>query len=138
MRPLFLLGVCLLTLPTGSLPVRAQSWQNRSISLALKGGESAEVQDLYFVINCRSMLTSPPEATILSGPPGVSVEVKDADVLPRFQQCSKPVKGGKLILTAGQIDDESDTTMTIRIAYKTKDGPRQSSLSVNLALFPSQ
>jgi hypothetical protein len=116
----------------------AQSWQTRSATLALKSGETAEIGDLYFVINCRSILKGPPQATILSGPPGVTVEVKEADVLPRIQQCSRPVKGGKLIIKAGDVGDESETTMTIRVNFDTKDGPRQVGYNVNLSLFPAQ
>ncbi len=121
-----------------STPGQAQSWQTRSSSMALKGGESAEVGDLYYVINCRSLLTAPPEATILSGPPGVTVEVQEASVTPRIQQCSRPVKGAKLILRAGDIQDESETTMTVRVNYATKDGPRTVGYNINLSLFPTQ
>ncbi len=117
---------------------QAQSWQTRSTSLALKAGESAEIGDLFMVSNCRSLLKSTPQATILSGPPSVTVEVKDADVMPRIAQCSRPVKGGKLIVKAGDVQDESETTMTIRISYDTKDGPRQAGYNVNLSLFPAQ
>lgn len=117
---------------------QAQSWQTRSMTLALKGGETAELGDLYWVISCRSLLTAPPQATILSGPPSVSVEAKESEVTPRLQQCSKPVKGAKLIIKAGAVEDESETTMTIRVSFSTKDGPRQVSYNINLSLFPAQ
>ena len=116
--------------------VQAQSWQMNTQSYALKSGESVEVMDLYWVTNCRSLLTSPTEVTILDGPPGVTASVTEAMVLPRFQQCSKPVKGAKLTLSADKIEDQSYSMMTLRIKYKTKDGERAKSMTFSLALFP--
>jgi hypothetical protein len=116
--------------------VQAQSWQMNTQSFALKSGESVEVGDIYWVINCRSQLTSPPEVTIMDGPPGVTASVTEAMVLPRFQQCAKPVKGAKLRLIADKIEDQSYSMMTLRIKYKTKDGERERSTTFSLALFP--
>jgi hypothetical protein len=116
--------------------VQAQSWQMNTQSYALKSGESVEVMDLYWVTNCRSLLTNPTEVTILDGPPGVTASVTEAMVLPRFQQCSKPVKGAKLTLSADKIEDQSYSMMTLRIKYKTKDGERAKSMTFSLALFP--
>jgi hypothetical protein len=119
----------------GASGAQAQAPKNM-ISLALKSGESVDITELYWVTNCRSLLTGIPEVTILEGPPGVTASVTDAMVLPRFQQCSAPVKGGKLTLTANKIEDQSHSMMTLRIKYKTKDGDREQSLTFNLALFP--
>ena len=114
----------------------AQSWQTSAFSVALKSGESNELTDLYFIANCKSLLVAPPEAMILDGPQGVTVSAPEAMAVPRFQQCSKPVKGAKLVLTAGQFEDPSDTLMTLRIRLKTRDGVRESSLSGVIQLFP--
>ncbi|MGA7326197.1 MAG: hypothetical protein WBX25_17360 [Rhodomicrobium sp.] len=119
-----------------STGAEAQSWQFNSVHLAMKSGETVEVGDLYWVINCRSQLTSTPEVTIMDGPPGVTAAVEEAMVVPRFQQCSKPVKGGKLKLTAGTIDDQTNSLMTVRIRYKTRDGDRDRSMNFTIALFP--
>src|SRR5262249_33788067 len=105
-------------------------------SFALKSGESTDVTEIYFVANCRSLLRSVPEVTIVDGPPGVTATITEAMVLPRQQQCAKPVSGGMLKLTAGEIAEPSNTTITLRITYRTKDGNRQRSHSFNLALFP--
>ena len=94
-------------------------------SFAFKSGESAEVGDLYWVVNCMSQLTSPPEVTIMDGPPGVTASVAEAMVIPRFQQCAKPVPGAKLKLSVGKIQDYSQSTLTVRVKYQTKDGERQ-------------
>lgn len=115
----------------------AQSWQMNSSSYALKEGETQELMDLYWVVNCRSQLTAPPEVMVLDGPPGVTASVSEAMVTPRLQQCAKAVKGGKLMLKADKVEDQSNTMMTIRLRYPTKDGVRERSLTFSLALFPS-
>lgn len=119
----------------GSAGAHAQTITNSPI-LALKSGESTELGDVFWVVNCRSVLKSTPEAEIVDGPPGVSVAVKAAQVMPRAQRCSKPVAGGTLVLTAGNIEDPSYTALTIRITYHGRDGERKSSLVYNLSVFP--
>jgi hypothetical protein len=116
--------------------VQAQSWQLRNYSLALKSGESVEFADIYRITNCASILLSTPEVTVMDGPPGVTASVTEAMVSARYQGCPNPVKGGKLRLSAGKIEDYSQSIMTLRIKYKTKDGDREESASINLTLFP--
>jgi hypothetical protein len=110
--------------------------QQVKIPIALKSGESIEVADLAWTANCRSILKSTPEVEILDGPPGVTASVKEANVIPRAQNCAKPVQGGKLVISAKDIDDESNTTLTIRITYRTRDGDRKLSQVYSLSLFP--
>ena len=43
-----------------------------SASIALKSGESVDVGEVFYVINCKSLLRSTPEVEILDGPPGES------------------------------------------------------------------
>ena len=119
----------------GSAVAHAQTITN-SPTIALKSGESFELGDLFWVVNCRSVLKSTPEAEILDGPPGVSVAIKAAMVTPRAQRCSKPVPGGMLVITAGNIEDASYTALTIRIIYRGRDGDRKPSAIYNLSLFP--
>jgi hypothetical protein len=135
----FRMIACVTMIGLGSIAAsgaQAQSWQMNSQSYALKSGESVELMDLYWVTNCQSLLTSPPEVTVLDGPPGVTAVTTEAMVTPRFQQCSKPVKGAKLKLNADKVEDQSYSMMTLRIKYQTKDGERERSLTFNLALFP--
>lgn len=114
--------------------------QSRNIihSVALKSGESVEVTEVYYVSNCRSLLTATPTAEVLEGPSEIAASVKEAMVMPRQQECNKQVKGGKLVLTAKDVDDYSTSKLTVRITCKTKDGERQYSLSYNVTLFPKQ
>jgi hypothetical protein len=107
-----------------------------SHTLALKSGETIELGQLYWVVGCRSLLTGTPEAEVLQGPPQVSVTVKQEMVFPRVQQCASRVPGGKLMITAKEIEDPSHTNLTVRITYKTKDGDRKLSHVYNLRLLP--
>ena len=116
--------------------VSAEASQAKLGSYALKSGESTEISDLYWVINCRSQLTAAPEVTIMEGPPGVTAIVTEASVMPRKQACARPVKGGKLTLKADHIEDQSESDVTLRIKYPTKDGNREVSMVFSLSLFP--
>jgi hypothetical protein len=107
-----------------------------STSLALKSGESTEVGNVYYITNCKSLLKSTPEVEILEGPPGVSASIKEAMVLPRFQNCPAKVPGGTLVVSAKDIEDSSYSRLTLRIIYKTKDGDRKLSQVFNLSLIP--
>jgi hypothetical protein len=105
-------------------------------TIALKTGESVELQELYYVIGCQSMLKSPPEVEVVDGPSQVIASVKEGMVLPRLQSCSNRVSGGTLVLTAKEIEDPSFSKLVLRVTYKTKDGDRKVSEVINLQLIP--
>jgi len=88
------------------------------------------------VSNCKSLLKGIPQAEILDGPKEVSLEVKEAMVLPRTQNCATRVPGGKLVIKAKDIEEPSYTRLTIRITLKGRDGDRQISQVLNLSLLP--
>jgi hypothetical protein len=124
----------------GALGGTAAQAQTMALSgvqtLALKSGESAELGILYYISNCKSLLTSTPEVEILDGPPGVTASVRDEMVPARLQKCPSPVKGGKLFLAVKDVADQSFSTLTLRITYRTRDGDRKLSHVFNLELFP--
>ena len=132
-------AICCLILTSllGTASARSQvmALQNAS-TIALKSGESTDVGDLYWVVNCRSFLKGPPEVEIVDGPPQVGAAIKEAMVLPRRQNCSKPVQGGILVLSAKEIEDPSFSRLTLRVIYKTRDGDRKFSEVLNLQLLP--
>lgn len=119
----------------GSAGAHAQTIIN-SPTIALRSGENAELGHVYWVVNCRSILNSTPEAEILDGPPGISVAVKAAMVTPRAQRCPKPVPGGTLVITAANIEDPSYTTLTIRLTFRGRDGDRKLGQIYNISLLP--
>ena len=106
-------------------------------NVALKNGESAELGQVYFISrNCKSLLKGKPEVEILDGPPGVTAVIREEKVVPRGLSCANPVPGGKLVITAKDIEDYSRTRLVLRINLKTSLGDRQYSRDVNISLFP--
>jgi len=105
--------------------------------IALKNGESAELAQVYYIgANCKSLLKGAPAVEIMDGPPGVTASIKEENVVPRGLGCAKPVPGGKLMVTAKDIQDYSRTRMVLRINLKTQLGDRQFSRDINISLFP--
>lgn len=124
---------------TVQVSVQVRTVQYSLPDIALKSGESAELSNVWFVTrnDCKSVLKSTPEVQILDGPPGVTATVNAAEVMPRGLGCTRPVSGGKLVITANDIQEYSHTEVTLRINYKTLDGDRQRGETFNITLFPS-
>jgi hypothetical protein len=133
-----LAGLLAVTLSVAAQQETYAQARNVIPAIALKSGETVELGPLYAAINCRSTLTATPTAEIMEGPSEISVSVQEAMVVPRAQECNKPVKGAKLILSAKEIEDYGTAKLTVRVTFKTKDGETQRSLSYNLTLFPKQ
>ena len=95
--------------------------------LALKSGESTDLYPVYYVANCRSIMIGLPEVEVLEGPTEVALNIREEPVLPRRQGCAAKVPGGTLILTAKTVSEQIEAKLTVRVNYKTKDGPRQTS-----------
>jgi hypothetical protein len=105
-------------------------------TMALKSGESEEVTDLYYVQNCMSLLNSPPQIEVVDGPPSVTASLKEDMVLPRFQKCPGKVKGAKLMVSAGTVEDPSFSQLTVRVTFDTREGIRKQTFVINLSLIP--
>ncbi len=112
--------------------------QQNARRIALKGGESTELREFYFVINCQSMLVGTPVVEVLDGPKEVSVTYKEGMQLPRAQGCAKQVLGGSIIATAADVDVPKEGKLTIRLTFNTKVGERQISDVYIVSLFPSR
>jgi len=104
--------------------------------IALKNGESAELSLVYYVVNCMSIMVGTPEVEILEGPDELTLEIKKGNVIPRAQNCAKPVPGGTLVATVKQVTERKDAKLTYRIKYKSKQGDRQVGGVYNVSLFP--
>ena len=109
-------------------------------NIALKSGESAELTDVYYInSDCKSLLKAVPEVEILDRPPGVTAAIKeDNKIVPRAYGCTKPVPGGKLIVTANEVEEYGRARMVLRIKLKTSVGDRQFSRDVNISLIPRE
>jgi len=121
----------------GGSVASAQTIQMSVSNIALKNGETMEFGDVYLIsTDCRSLLTGTPAVEIMDGPPGVSVAIKQAMVVPRGHSCAKPISGGKMVIMAKDIEEYSRSSMVLRVTYKTRDGERQRSQHINVTLFP--
>jgi len=106
-------------------------------TIALKSGETADLGNLFFVVNCKSLLNGPIAIEVLEAPPGVTASVKEQKVIPRKFNCAKEVPGGHLLVTAsGDVKVRTQGILTVRLKFPTKDGERQQSRSINVTLFP--
>ena len=139
MHSTYLSAVSALSIVLLGSSVQAQTIQRTVHDIALKNGETTELADVYFInTNCKSMLKDTPAVEIIDGPPGVTAMINPAKVVPRGHSCAKAVAGGKLLLTAKDIHEQSYTRMVLRIRYKTLNGDRERAENINVALFPSE
>jgi hypothetical protein len=128
-----LLSACLLgggaaTAQTIHVPVR---------DIVLKNGETTEFGQLWLISrDCKSLMTGTPQVEVMEGPPGVTVEVRPAQVVPRSASCANPIPGGRLFIAARGVEDYSRSTMVLRVTYKTRDGDRQRAEHISVTLFP--
>jgi hypothetical protein len=124
----------------GALSVAVAHAQNISIvgeeNIALKSGESQEVSEIYYQTACVSQLKSTPRVEVVDGPPGVTAELKEAMVIPRFQKCANPIKGAKLVIGVKNVEDPSFSQLILRIVYDTREGERKLAHVYNLSLVP--
>jgi hypothetical protein len=105
--------------------------------IALKSGETAEIGNLFWVANCRSLLNGPMTVEVLEGPPDVTASIKDQKIVPHAQNCAKPVAGGVLLLTAPkEVKERKQAKLILRVKYPTVDGERQKGHDIDLTLVP--
>jgi hypothetical protein len=130
------LPACLVSFCLGSALLFSGTSAHAQTRISLKSGESVELGLAYWVVNCASIVVGNPEIEVLEGPEEVTLEIKSGNVIPRRQNCAKPVPGGTIIATAKEVKERKDTTLTYRIKFKTKQGDRQQSGNYNVSLFP--
>jgi hypothetical protein len=112
---------------------QAQEPQRR---IALKSGETLELGTVWFVANCKSIMVGSPTIEVLEGPKELSLTIKEGAVIPRRLNCANPVPGGTIVVTAKDIKQPTESKLTYRIKYKTRDGDRQTSNAILVSLFP--
>jgi hypothetical protein len=105
-------------------------------AIAVKSGETVELNNVYWVMKCRSVMIGLPVIEVLEGPPDIALTIKEAMVLPRQSGCAKPVPGGKLMLAAGTIAEKKESKLVYRLLYKLKDGDRQTAKTYQILLYP--
>jgi hypothetical protein len=119
-----------------ALFISSAATEARAEGIALKSGESVVLGPIYYIANCKSILTGTPEVEILEGPPELALSVKEEMVLPRKQNCPSKVRGATLTATAKDVKEPIHAKLTYRVKYKTKDGNRQLANVRDVSLFP--
>src|SRR5260370_8015593 len=101
---IFGLGVAGVLATTG---VYAQTNVQR---IALKSGESVELQPVYWVVNCRSTMVAIPELEILEGPTEETLGIKEEMVLPPRFNFANPVPRATIRATTNHLNHPAPTT----------------------------
>ncbi len=122
------------TLLVGPTGADAQRNERR---IAMKSGESVDLRNFFVATNCQSTLIGVPSVEILEGPDELAVSFRPEMVLPRTQNCPKPVPGGIVVATAGEVKEPVEAKLTFRLKFKTKAGERQSSDTYIVSLYPA-
>jgi hypothetical protein len=104
--------------------------------ISLKSGESTELRNYFYIVNCQSIMIGTPVLDVLEGPEELTLALKEGMVVPRANNCPKPVLGGTVVATAKEIKEPIEAKLTIRLKYNTKSGERQSSSVYIVSLFP--
>jgi hypothetical protein len=109
--------------------------QKNAPRISLRNGESTELRNYYWVVNCQSILIGAPVLDVLEGPEQLVVTIKEGPVL-GAQNCPKAVPGGTVIATAKDVTERIEAKLTIRLKFNTKMGERQDTKVYFVSLFP--
>lgn len=100
-------------------------------------GETINLGPTYWVppVTCQSVAIAKPDVEILSGPPGLKVDVREAMVVPNnVGNCKNEVKGAYLWLSVPE-DIEGGTAHVIaRITQHDRNGPQPRGFAFNLMI----
>jgi hypothetical protein len=129
-------SICLVSYCLGSALLFSITGAHAQGRISLKSGESTTLGLVYALSGCASIMLGDPVVEVLEGPEEVTLEIKKGNVIPRAQNCSRPVPGGTLIATAKDVTERKDAKLTYRVKYKTKEGDRQGGGTYNVSLFP--
>jgi hypothetical protein len=107
------------------------------MTVALKSGETVELNNLWWVASCRSLLTGPMRVEILEGPPEITASIREQNIVPHTLNCPKPVSGGVLLLTAAKdVQTKIQAKVVLRVKYPTVDGEKQKSFDLDAIVVP--
>jgi len=104
--------------------------------IVLKSGESANLLNVFNIVNLRSVAIGSPEVEILEGPSEISLAIAKQQIIPRAYNCANPVPGGKVVATARNVDVPKEGKLTFRVKYKGRTGDRQWGYVYIVSLFP--
>ena len=105
-------------------------------TIALKSGETTELGNVSWVVNCKPISLGAPAVEVLEGPPELTLTIRPGMVVPRAQGCANEVPGGTVVAAAKDVHEKKTARLVFRVKVKTKDGDRQSAQTYSVELFP--
>jgi hypothetical protein len=104
--------------------------------ISLKANENFDLGSVYWVSNCMNLLSSFAGVEVLEGPPGITLTIREEDVVPRKQNCPNKVPGGVVVASVKSVPENVAGILKYRVLYNTSHGLRQSNHSVQISLYP--
>jgi hypothetical protein len=104
----------------GFLGASAAHAQATVAQTSVKPGGSADIFPVYWVNSCMSQLQFFRGVDILSGPPGLTLSLRQQDVMAARQGCTNPVPGAIVVVSAGP--QATGGPLRFRVRYTLKDG----------------
>ena len=119
------------------LAMPAQAQQTVSPTYVAKPGETINLGPVMWVstTTCQSLAVAKTDFEILSGPPGLKVEVREAMVIPNsIGNCKNEVKGAYVWLTVPADIESSNAHIIARVTHHDRNGPQQRGMAFNLMI----
>jgi hypothetical protein len=105
-------------------------------TIALKSGEALDLNPVYWVTNCKSIVIGEPQVEIMEGPPEVTLTIRPGMVVPRNQGCTNEISGGTMVVAAKDVAQKKSARLVYRVKFRTRDGDRQTAQVFSVELFP--
>jgi hypothetical protein len=127
------IGLILLAV-TLAAPAMAQA--PPATTYAARPGETINLGAFYLVnpTTCQNLAVARPDIEVLSGPPDLKFEVREAMVIPQNYGCKNEVKGGYIWLTVPADIAASSAHIIARITHHDRNGPRPLGYAFNLMI----
>jgi hypothetical protein len=125
--------------PAAAAPVTPSTEPIRKTTdaeISLKSGESVDLDSVYWVDGCTSLLVTVVGVDLLEGPPGITLSVRREDVLPHRPGCTNKVNGGVVVASVKDVLAPAHGTLRYRVRYNTQGGARQSTHTAQIGLYP--
>jgi len=104
---------------------------------AVRPGEAINLGAISWVnsTTCQSLAVSKPDVEILSGPPGLAVEVREMMVVPNnVGNCRNEVRGAQVWLTVPPDIEGTSAHVVTRVTHHDRNGPQQRGFAFNLII----
>ena len=103
---------------------------------AARPGETINLGPVSWVntTTCQNVAVAKADFEILSGPAGLSIEVREAMVIPNAGSCKNEVKGGYVWLTVPPDIEGPTAHVVTRVIHHDRNGPQARGFAFNLLI----